>query len=193
MPDRATKEDPILQNENWEKKVNSVVQVFTQSTWAMRWEGPWTESIPDVWWISYNVSSSSFHLFFLCQSTVCSVHTVYTKGTHHGEDKEEGGILSVSNGSQRAHRTSPRFLTHCSLLPRLPVLHLAIWSYLQVPSLCPPRVHNPLRPLPVQSSAINMVLHLHWTLRSHRKCRSGGFSSHSGRLGLRCPTPSHLD
>lgn len=38
-----------------------------------------------------------------------------------------------------------------------------------------------------------MVLHLHFTLSGHRKRQSGRFSSHSGRLGLRCPTPSRLD
>lgn len=38
-----------------------------------------------------------------------------------------------------------------------------------------------------------MVLHLHFTLSGHRNHQSGGFSSHSGRLPLRCPTPSRLE
>ena len=33
-----------------------------------------------------------------------------------------------------------------------------------------------------------MIFLLHLTLRSRRKCRSGGFSSHSGLLGLRFPS-----
>ena len=34
----------------------------------------------------------------------------------------------------------------------------------------------------------NMIFLLHLTLRSRRKCRSGGFSSHSGLLRLRFPS-----
>lgn len=61
----------------------------------MRREDPWSDSIPDYLLISCNVSSSSFHSFFLYHSPVCNVHIVYTKGTHYREHNEEGGILSL--------------------------------------------------------------------------------------------------
>ena len=184
-----------------------MVQVFNPNTWAIRQEDPCSESFPDYLLISCKVSSSSFHSFFLRHSPLCNVHTVYTKGTHRREDNEEGGILSVflmdpgQHTGQApswtlrlltAHRTSAKAPHSQPHAPRPSILQPALWSYPGDPRLCPPRVHNLLRPWPVQSSAMNMVLHLQLTIRSHRKWRSWGISSPSGHLGLICPTLSYL-
>jgi hypothetical protein len=68
------------------------MQVFNRNTWGMRREDLFSKSILDDFCI---VCSSSFHLFFLCHSPVCSVNTVSTKGIHTREDSEGRGMLSV--------------------------------------------------------------------------------------------------
>ena len=92
----ATNEERILQMENWEKRLISVVQVFNRNTWGMRGEDLYSESILEDLWIFCIVCSYSFHLFFLCHSPFCSIHTVSTKEIHTREDSEGRGMLSVS-------------------------------------------------------------------------------------------------
>ena len=73
-----------------------MVQVFNRNTWGMRGEDLWSESILEDLWIFCIVCSYSFHLFFLCHSPFCSIHTVSTKEIHTREDSEGRGMLSVS-------------------------------------------------------------------------------------------------
>lgn len=149
-----------------------------------------------------------FHCFFLHHSPVLlCIHppqrnraqrkqgapTEKTRSTHRENNEEECSdcfsrgldcTRDTHQGLKGSSRTDPCSPDHqsCSrslILPR-------------APGSSPPGAPNPPRPRPVHSSAGHMAPHLQLTLRSHRKPRAGGFSSHSGHVGSRCPAPSPL-
>lgn len=94
------------------------MQVFNPNTWEIGTEGSVVRIHPQWLMNLLQYLLFFFSFIFLCHSTVCNVHTVYTKGTHHREDNEEGRILSVFLRDPVQHTgQAPRHLIHGSLFP----------------------------------------------------------------------------
>ena len=94
------------------------MQVFNPNTWETETERSVVRIHPQWLMNLLQYLLFFFSFIFLCHSTVCNVHTVYTKGTHHREDNEEGRILSVFLRDPEYHTgQSPRHLTNGSLFP----------------------------------------------------------------------------
>lgn len=119
--------------------------------------------------------------------------TEKTRSTHRENNEEEcSDCFSQSLNSTRDTHQGLKGSSCTDPCSRTTSLAVGSLILPRAPGSSPPGAPNPPRPRPVHSSAGHMAPHLQLTLRSHRKPRSGGFSSHSGHVGSRCPAPSPL-